>query len=37
MKCKCGGEMVRRLDMMGEEYLECDKCGEKVYPEFQMW
>lgn len=29
--------MVRRLDMMGEEYLECDKCGEKVYPEFQMW
>lgn len=38
MKCKCGGEMeyVRGITE-DADYIECNKCGERVYINERKW
>jgi ribosomal protein S27E len=39
MKCKCGGQMVIFRGLTEDsDYIECNKCGERVYTnEGGMW
>ena len=38
VKCNCGGEMIHHAGFTPDaDYVECDKCGERVYVNEKQW
>jgi len=38
MNCKCGGEMVQYRGITEDgDYIECEKCGTRVYINEKQW